>query len=259
MAPLLGGRLDRAAIGPADHVTVGQRRDVGGQWDGSTAGEELVGQLLGGPNVDPLWQPLAEGLDDLAAGERGAIAGEPTGRSQRVGDPLDLACGRLGGDRAAGQRTWFELEAERASPAPPFGPERRGLDVVLLRAARVESGYLSCSRRALSALDQRPIDLGPPAAERPQHRLRNASYVGDPVSHGPPFDPDAARQLRAQMGLVEGSRRSSRGRTGRGRRVRSNARRSPWSCSPRARGCGAAGRPRGLIGGGTPRRRSRCR
>ena len=75
-------------------------------------------------------------------------------------------------------------------------------------ACRVASAAASAARGPdVPRSRQRRLDLRAPAAERPQHRLRHADDLGDPVADRRPLDPERPGQLRAQHRLVDEARR----------------------------------------------------
>ena len=99
------------------------------------------------------------------------------------------------------------VEAELDRSGPPvrdqlIDRERRALDL-----PGRQSGGLGRARARRPALGQRRLDLRAPAAERPQHRLRDTDQLGDPVADRQPLQPESPGELRAQDRLVDEARR----------------------------------------------------
>jgi hypothetical protein len=62
----------------------------------------------------------------------------------------------------------------------------------------------SGSRMTSLSLSQGGLDLGAPAAERPEHRLGHPHELRDAIAHRQPLEPERPCQLGAQDALVVG-------------------------------------------------------
>ena len=99
------------------------------------------------------------------------------------------------------------VEAELGRPGPPAGDQLADRQLAALGLPRRQCGGFGGARARRPALRHRRLDLRAAAAEGPQHRLRDADELGDPVADRQPLHPERAGQLGAQHGLVDEARR----------------------------------------------------
>lgn len=97
----------------------------------------------------------------------------------------------------------FHGEVELGGAGLPALAKLVGGDVVVLLATRVQRGDLCRAGGVLATMLKLGFDLVASAAERAAHRGGNAVDLGHTVADRCPFDPEAARELQAQLGLVE--------------------------------------------------------
>ncbi len=99
------------------------------------------------------------------------------------------------------------IQAELDRSGAPVRDQLIDRELALLGLPGRERRGLGRPRARRTAVGERRLDLRAPAAERPQHRLRDADQIGDPVPRRQPFQPERSGQLGAEHGLVDEARR----------------------------------------------------
>ena len=240
------------------------RRSPLGEHDRARRREELVGEALDVARSQT--SALAgscsqQRLHHVAPRERRALlASARSGRraDRRSRSTSSRVSGATARVRRAALRRRSRVEPELRRALAPLRHELLRRDAVVLAAPGRERRDLRSGGARCAAPLELGLDLGAPAAERPQHRRRDAGDVGDAVAHRRPLDAELAREQRRAAAPRRGSRPSWRARRCGARRASTTARRRRASGWRRARACAAAGRRRATCGAGTRPRRARC-
>jgi hypothetical protein len=95
------------------------------------------------------------------------------------------------------------IETDLIGTVDPTRPQRPDPRVDLFRAASIKRSDHRSLRRVLTA-DRHPfLNLDTPSRERPQHMIRNAGDVGNPVRDLTPLDTEVDRQVVTQLRFIQ--------------------------------------------------------
>ena len=189
-------------------------------------------------------QALAQRLEDVAARERRHPPRQSRRRCELREDPLPLRIVERRSVHAAEQPLDTPvIEAELDRSGAPVRDQLIDRELALLGLPGRERRGLGRARARRAALGERRLDLRAPAAERPQHRLRDADQIGDPVPR-PAATP--ARAFGSARRAARPGRRSSppaRARTAADHQAPTTGRPGRGRGWRPEHGCAAADRP----------------
>ena len=180
---------------------------------------------------------------------------QPGRRRQLIEHPLPRR--RVELDRADPAQQPLEVaavEPELGRARPPSRDQLSGADAVALRSPRRQRRRLGRARARRPTLVERRLDLRPPATERPQHRLRDARQLGDPLADRQPLEPEASASARTAAPPGRRSSPPARARTAADHRAPTTAHPDRARGSRRGHACAAADRRRATSDDGTPPR-----
>ena len=141
--------------------------------------------------------------DDVGIGECRPLLGQSLWPEQAPGDPKQLVGVGLAVPDAPEQRAQLARpEAVFGCPRSPVLTQPHEVDL-LLALSCLDRRELGRVEAALAAAGELLLDLDPPRRELADHAARHVPKIRQALLRRLPLDPQRARELVSQMGLVE--------------------------------------------------------